>query len=508
MCSSRVLHGYYLADDWASFAEAHFAGFSDMLNRQIELDIRRPVGALYLTLIFTLLGGHLKLLLALSAALHFLTAACLYAILRELRFRWVDATAIAVLVLLFPYADSTWLWATESLASFAIVCVLLGSLLNLRAAAAHTQHRALLHVAGLASIAAGMLTYELVLPLALASGALYFTKKPPRQALRVWLTDLVVFGIVIVVFTLHLIPVLHGSDVHEVVGFAEMRKHIHLIASQFPTLLAYSLIPFGTPAGASGVVLVLSVAALALVVALLLNFKSHARGLLLRWLAVLACGIAVVALGYIALIPSSTYYVPLQPGASNRINAVAAIGYAIAAYAVAMLIATLAFRDLPRSRELIGGLAVLVVAVIGVGYSHRVDADKAAWHQSGVAQQAILTTLRAHLPTPQRGASVITIDAPVESAPGVPIFEHTWDLAGAVQLIWSDPTLTGYPLAVGATVGCAATQLLLHAVNAPEGWRAAYPAYIVDVANGATYAVTSQSSCVQAATNLQVLANA
>jgi hypothetical protein len=265
MCGGRIVHGGFMADDWALQADAHFTGFAGTMDILLREAVRRPVGAFYFATVFTLIGSHIRLLLMLTATLHFLLSAALYSILRELRFSWLDSVVIAALALLFPDSDSTWLWASASSLSVALVCTLSGCVLNLRAVEDGAQHRIPLRIAGLALIAAGILTYELVAAIGLASGALYFMQTDSRRALREWSIDAVTLGVVLVVFTLRMIPILHGTDVHEVSSSAQMWEHTHVIFSQAAKLLTSSLLPFGAPRNST--VLGLLGALLALVLA-------------------------------------------------------------------------------------------------------------------------------------------------------------------------------------------------------------------------------------------------
>ena len=506
MCLSYILHGGFIADDWAIRAQAHFTGFSGVVSSSIQGDVRRPLAALYFATTFALLGNHLKLLLILSAALRFLVSTLVYILLRELRFAWLDAVAIAALVLLFPSSDSIWLWGSESILSFTLACTLLGCLFNLRAMRQEGRCRIALRIVGLVLLAASILTYELVAPICFASGALYLMQDRVPRALREWTVDAIVFGVVIVVFTLHVVSVLHGGDTHQVSSdFSQMRAHAHLIFSQSATLLTRSLLPFGTPRNSTvlsllGVLLVLAVA-----VSLLLPPGHEARQALFRWLAVIVIGALLIGLGYLLLVPANIYYVPLQPGIANRINGVAAIGYALIVYSTAAVAGTLVFRGLSRSRLLVGVSAALFTIAVGVGYARRVDSDKTAWRQSTVLQHAILTTLRSHVPRPAHGTSVITLDDQIETAPGVPVFISSWDLNGAVQLLWNDPTLKAYPMASGMNITCATGHLLVATGNSSPVWQAKYQTDLVDVTTSTVFLVKNRSGCIAAAGTLGVL---
>jgi hypothetical protein len=122
-----------------------------------------------------------------------------------------------------------------------------------------------------------------------------------------------------------------------------------------------------------------------------------------------------------------------------------------------------------------------------------------------VLSRAILVTLRERVPPPAHGTSLVTLDAPVETAPGVPVFDASWDLNGAVQLLWNDQSLTAYPAAPGMSITCAATHLSVNVGASRPSWQAGYPADLLNVSAGTALFVSSQPTCVDTATKLGVL---
>jgi hypothetical protein len=40
------------------------------------------------------------------------------------------------------------------------------------------------------------------------------------------------------------------------------------------------------------------------------------------------------------------------------------------------------------------------------------------------------------------------------AAPGVPVFGDSWDLGGALKLLYDDPAVGGYPVTSGAPIAC------------------------------------------------------
>jgi hypothetical protein len=213
----------------------------------------------------------------------------------------------------------------------------------------------------------------------------------------------------------------------------------------------------------------------------------------------------IVALGYAALVPATGYYVPLAPGIANRINVVAALGYALIVLAAAKLLATLTCGSLRRPRAPIGVLSGLLVLAVLVGYDGRVERDARAWSRAAAIQRRILGTLRAHLRPPRRGTTIVTVGAPIETAPGVVVFSEAWDLQSAVRLMFNDLTLRGYPLAPAQWVWCGRGHLwTTPATQGPTWWQANYPVEFVDVRKSTFYAVTTRGACRRATARLEL----
>ncbi|HUN78377.1 MAG TPA: hypothetical protein VMU32_05620 [Solirubrobacteraceae bacterium] len=506
MCLSHILHGGLVADDWAYRALAHFGGFSGVVSQQIQQDVRRPLAAVYFATLFTTLGPHLKLLLAWSAGLRLIVAILAYTILRQLQFAKFAALALACLVMLFPFSDSTWLWPTASVLTFALACALFGRALNLSTMSRNVHYRALRRILGLSFLAAGILSYELVAPLCCAFGSLYLLRTHKRRALFEWALDLAVLIVIMMVFTLHVVPVLHGQDVHEISDLAQMRQHLGVMTTQSANLVTQSLVPFGSPDNA----LVLGILGVLVATALVVVARAHVpdqhRRSLIVALAVAGAGVIVVILGYLPLIPANIYYVPLQPGIGNRVNAVAAIGYVLILYGAVSLISTLPLWR-PRRRLHRQLLSALILVAVGIGYLHIVDSHRSAWRQSVILQETVLDDLRTHIPPPAHGAGILTINAPLETAPGVSVFDSSWDLNGAVQMLWNDPSLRALPILPAMTIVCLDSGLYVNSGPVLRSWQSSYPTYVLDVATDAVYTLDSRATCTSAAKALGILAD-
>lgn len=450
---SNVVHGGFLSDAWANRAIYVFAPdgsfFGEVDRFLAEPNIAaRPLYAVYLVVLNGLLGEHMGLWLAWLGATSVLMSLSLYLLLRKLDFEFFDATSIACLVLVFPAASSLRLWAATVQIPVSISLAILGFLLALVAFDAKKTRRTLLHGISLTMFVASVLLYEVALPLMLVSVLLYRVRVPWSRALPRWVVDLVVL-ISVASFVASSAP-----DAKDVQGLYGMWDHATVIFNQAWTLLARDLLPLGGH-GWYAAALVGLVALTAGLVARRLSPEDPGRARLLRWLWVLAGSMIVIVLGYAVFVPGIDYYQPLAPGIADRVNAVPSIGLVLVLYSLLMLVGTLALRVLRGgSPRLISGLAVLVCALIGVGWVQSALQDADSYADAYNENKRVLAAVRAAVPEPPPGSTIWTFGQPVEVSPGVPVFGNTWDMTSSVQLMYDDPTLRSYVGFPGTTFDC------------------------------------------------------
>ena len=503
LLGGHVIHGGFYYDDWKVRSVAHFGGFGSTLDFTLDVNNRRPVGNLWTSTIFTVLGGHARAYLALALCLHLALCGLLYGILRQLGFSWLQAVAGSALLLLFPGSDSTWLWATAAQMTLSVVFLLAGLLLGLSAVTATGRRSSLLKIAAIVMYASAVLTYELVAPAAMAAGALYLVRAPRRRAVRAWAVDVVSLSVVIVIFTLRLFSILPGKDVHATLSRSKWAEHARLLFEQGHTLLARSIVPFGDPS--DGIVFAVAAAVVVASLAFLARLPSEhqLRSSLRRWLILAAVGLALLPIGWVLLIPSDLYYVPLQVGVGNRINVVAAMGCVLVALALAGLVGTLAARVRPEARGISSVVTMILAAVVAVGYAHDAARDQDSWRAATTAQNGILRSLSALLPRPERSSTVLTVGAPLFTAPGVPIFAAAWDLDGAVKLRYDDSSLSAHPISPGSAFACRAGGFAFRAPYAKTQVIPLRRAVVVDLARSRVAAVQSPRACTRVVTALR-----
>lgn len=186
--------------------------------------------------------------------------------------------------------------------------------------------------------------------------------------------------------------------------------------------------------------------------ALALTGITSSRGRGRRWIVLGAGGVILAAASYALFVPGDGFYVPLQPGVGNRVNAFAALGLVAVAYAVAMLAAE-AVAAIARDARRPAAVGAVLVTALAVGYVIQIERDTTDWDRAGALQSRILGQLARAVPHPPRGATFVTFGHPAYSK-GIPVFAAPWDLNGAVQLLWRDGSLTGYPAVAGLRFAC------------------------------------------------------
>jgi hypothetical protein len=417
----QVARGGFYWDDWQNSANVHVTDADSSLFASLDRGTLRPVFGYRPVLTILLVVEHWALgedpapHLAMAALFGVLTAWALYLLLRTCGLAPLESCVPAALLLVFPWTDSTRLWATASFDTLAVALYLLGAGL-----AVSGMRRRWPTIASLALYLVACWTYEVVSVAVLFSVALYLCVAPRRDALRRFALDacVVAVALLVVVTGTSRTPQSLSSQVH----------HAGTLASQAFSLLSRALVPVGS--GLPGVV--------GLIVLVAVCAYGFARGER-RWLAVTGLGALCVVAGYTLFVPAAPYYEPLAPGTTNRMNVLAAVGYAVLVYGLV--------RILVRRPA----IAVAVCALIGAGYVVKVANDEGGWQRSARLQAQVLDAVPRTTP----GMTYYTFKAATFAAPGVPVFSLPFDLKAAVRLRDHTHLAAAYPILGGTVVQCA-----------------------------------------------------
>jgi hypothetical protein len=496
----QVARGGFVWDDWQNAANVHFSlepGLFGALDRATERPVfgYRPVLTTFLVLEHHTLGQDPAPHLAMAALFGVLTAWALYLLLRTAGLGRLDSSVPSVLLLAFPWTDSTRLWATASYDTLAVALYLLGVTLAVRALRAPPgRARVGLTAASLVLYLMASWTYEIVTAGVLAAVALYLLVAPRRAALRRFALDAVLVAVALAL-------VVSGTT-RDPQSAHDQLEHARTIAGQSFSLLARALLPVGAVPGGVGAALLALVLAGAALAWRRLAPTDMRRSWLRRWLAAAGLGALLVAAGYALFVPALPHYQPLAPGTTNRMNVLAAVGFALLVYALVRLATGL----LPRGRARVAAAALC--ALIGAGYVVAVARDERGWQRSERIQEQVLRAVRTSLPHPAPRTTIYTFGAPTFAARGIPVFSLPFDLKAAVRLRYDDASIQAYPVAGDTVINCAATGLYPTGGTYGPAHGAPYgSAVFVEVPNARAIRIASRAQCLRWRTRLGATPN-
>jgi hypothetical protein len=492
---SHVAQGGFYSDDWANverYQHSPEPRFSNAVELNMDILGARPLLAVELVLPYVVLGSDPAPHLALALLLSVLVCVCFYLLLRTLGMERLHAGMIAALALLFPWSDSTKLWATAGLNNTAVCFYLLGAVVALHGLAAQGRRALLLHAGAVALYVLSVLTYEVAAIAILLSGLLYAVRAPWSSVMRRWAVDVVVVGATL------LWAARETREARGVAGVRARLSDVPLFAEDAWSILRSSFEPFGLP------VWVLIGAAAVAAVALLARGhpRSHTSTETRHWLLVAAASAVAVCAAYVVVLGSTLY--PLKLGLENRGNVFAALPFAALIYSVLMAGAAVLAGSLRARRVVTATVAVAGVLLVAAGYVDRVLDDKRLWRTAAERQDDVLAAVERALGVPAGGSTIYTFGHVGQVSPGVPVFSESWDLSTAVQVEWEDDSLTGYPILQGTTIACGAREMVpfrAHGgyVNSSLGREqgARYgTAFVVDVAAGRADRIDDRSDCL------------
>lgn len=490
---SHLAHGSFYYDDWANAALTAYPphpGYGGALAVYFSEFGFRPLLALYVPTLHEVFGLHEHWHIAWSVLLLCSMSAAVYLILRTLGLERVHAFLIAALVVVFPFSDSSTLWSTAASGHLVAVLYLLGLTAAVRALRATDRRRALwYHAASLALYAAAVTTYELVATAALASVLIYLWQSDLRRALTRFAVDVLVIG-------LALIWTGSQTAIDEVQSTGGALHHARLLVDQGLYIVAQAIEPFGSPPRLLVLAVALAVIAVGAAGSRLAPAGERAASELRRWVGIALAGILFTYVAWAVFTPADPYYEPTTLGVGNRVNCLAAIGLATLAYALLMIVGTLLFGSRRRGPVLATSFGVVVAAVVGIGYAHRVRVDISSWDLATRVQDRVFVALRKEIPQPDQGSTIYAYGFTNYTAPGVPSFAASWDLNGAVKLLYHSPSISGYPIFTPSTMVCAPAMMYPNLDGYTTNFGSAYGGtYLIDVGAGTVGAPRNQAQC-------------
>ena len=438
--------GFY-SDDWDFLSQFALRGDQSLRGVLHNVAGNRPAQSAYLYLLYWAfglqpLGHHLV-----NAGVLALTVVLLYLVLRELRQPRLFALAAAAVYGLLPHYSADRFWYVAFQAPLSIALYLTSLYADLRARRGRPLPWKALAVA---SLVVSVLLYEVAVPLFLLNAVIVWregrrARVGGRDATRSWLEPLATIA------ALALVVAYKAANTTRIGNRGGWAAHFRDIARRAVDPQHSWLLDYGFNVrsaltvnfGHHGVLLpreawraltrhaAPSVAIVAAAIGALL-FWYLRRLPALDWtrrrlLAAVAAGAALFWLGYsIFLTNFNVTYSPT--GFANRTAIAAALGVALVYAGGAGLAASL----LPARLRHAGFCAA--IALLCAAGSAVVGAVGGYWQAAFATQRAVVADIARALPSPPAPGSALLLDGVCSYHGPAPIFESSWDLAGALAL--------------------------------------------------------------------------
>jgi len=461
----HVLHGGFYLDDWSNGALTLFnaggTSFGDVVSSYADATIFRPVLVIYVPLTYWVFGMDVNLHLAWASFLGILVPALLYAVLRTLRVPWIHALAIAGLVLLYPWFDSTRLWVTADQITLATAWALGGLWLALVGLGRDSWRW---HVGAAVLYLLSIFTYEIALPAIAGLGVIYLWTFGWQRARWRWAVDIVV----VIVGGAWVL----SNTQRTTSGISGNIDHLWMIFEGGFEVLARSVVPVGPGRTTLPLVLMAAVFAAGLGAWWLWRnrpARPEAGMGLYRWLLLGGAGLGLCVLGWVIFIPADPYYTPSIYGMTNRVNGIAGIGAVLVVYAAFGVLGSLLSRLLDRRAAVLAlAVTLLLGFVLGLGYLTKMRQHIGIWNSAWQSERTALDRIKTAYPNLPPYSMLFTTNYPANQTFGVPILSATWDLDGMVKDEYEDGTIGAVPLLPGFGFACGPKAVQMRALD-PAG---------------------------------------
>lgn len=446
--------GFY-SDDWAYVGSLNSFGNYSNAGRSASFDFKdhirqRPTQSVYTWLLFRLfrlnpLGYQLVNGLVLIGM-----TLLLYLVLMQLGVSRLIAISSAAVFGLFPGYSTDRFWLAAFGYPVTVAAFLLSLYANLRAMRAKSGGWSWKALAVTALVIGG-LGYEVVLPLFVASivllwwlarkdqgeeaGSIAWDRRSRTGTVRFLAPDVLALSIVVAYKVVTAAQTGVPADYPRYLlwlATGSIATSYGAYGLALPQALRWSAGNVSFPVVALGGLVGAGVFAYLIWVGL----RSEARWPSARgWLRTVAMGVIVFFLGYsIFLITARVLFT--STGIGNRVAIVASIGFAISAVGLFGWIGSWVGRT---SSGRIVAFSVLVSLACASGFLI-VNAVAGSWAEAWDREQAVLTDIREHVSAPPPGSALILDGTCAYVGPAI-VFESNWDLSGALEVLFHDPTI-------------------------------------------------------------------
>ena len=434
-----AIRAQFLYDDWWGVSDAAFGRAGISWQR---LAGYRP-GGLVLSLLGLdgVLGTDPRRRYLFLCACAGVAAVMLYVTLRQFHAHRAAAGLAALLLLAFPRADSLHLWSGTAGTDLATAITLGGTCAGLRWAESAGRAWTWLPLCALMT-AWGVSMYEPIAALALMPVALVALAWQRRRVLLVALCQLAAGLGILLEERVRVGPSTDGT-------FRPAQDYpsraLALMASGWQNVISRL---FAETGSAALVAAALAGAAGAAAVVVLRRRRAGRESAPLNRVATGIAGTTALLVGaallsWLVFVPANPWYDPVRVGVGDRVNAVAAVFLSSALALLAGGVTALPVRATAlRAVSCGAGLALAALTTITFVGAAR---DHARVYQDASARRDhLLAVLRAGLPQPGSNDVILLGDVNMFDGPlWVPVFAAQYDINGAVQLAYGNPSLRG-----------------------------------------------------------------
>jgi hypothetical protein len=440
----------FASDDWAFLGSLTTHGDLSAPGRSVEHDFAvylrpRPVQVAYQALLFAAfgpdpLGYHLVNMAVLA-----LMAMFGYLVLRELGVSRRPAVAVALVYGLLPHYSTDRFWWSAFGYGAAMTLALASLFADLRALQCRRAALWRWKAAALAALAASGLGFEVAIPLLAAAVPLlwYRARRQPEGPLgaRLGRTETIAF-LGSNVLVLAAIVAFKSAAAPGVGVPGSYLRHLARLALG-STATSFGSYGVGLPEATRWAAATVDGGTLAAGVALALVVGLYLGGLGRRdasigwpvrvWLRLVAAGLLVFALGY-GIFLSNARILFSSSGTSNRVAIAAAAGVAMIWVGLVGAVSAAVPR---RWRSAVLAVPVAALCLSGFLIVHGLAAS---WAEAWERQQVLLADIGTRLPRLEPHTTIILDGVCPYIGPAI-VVESNWDLAGALETLYDDPTV-------------------------------------------------------------------
>jgi hypothetical protein len=437
--------GFY-GDDWAFLAalvNADNQSLRTMWDVQYAQSAnlqRRPTQIVYQSLLFRAFALNPQGYHAVNATVLASAALLLYFVLREFDVERVIAVAIAAVYILLPNYSTDRFWFAAFTYPLTTTLFLLSVYAFVRAIGSRFVESWIL--LGLGSLGAALLGNELVVPFAVALPVALWLRVRHLHSVRSFRQVGMRIGVVFLAPLIVIVPaVFYKStfversaipDVFNVMflGIGSVAVNVGTYGIALPHTVSWAFSQLSWVELAFGTVL-------AVLIFSYLSFIARSivpRGLLPEWtkLALLGTAIFVLGTAIFLIAPIVAFW---SAGVANRVWIAASVGMAFGWVAVLGWLSTWLSNWTRYNRAFAALIASLCVSGFVIN-----SALSGFWVSAWRRQLEVLDDIRGAVPKMEHGTDFILHRVCPYIGPAI-VFESTWDLAGALRIVYRDGTI-------------------------------------------------------------------